>query len=254
MHDHTNWTQYLDEHLRMEITNKFDANFTDPIIQSIQDKKTLPNPMTYCKSGTYPELINKMSTSGLINWRLDEAWATKLSNYAHLLQLTIFAIKKDLNTDRLISWPRLANLFSKLPPKPDLPDSSLFEYLCTDMKLSATEAGIYLDVSNMFHNMPLPAPMTDLFPLPAITFGELSKDAQVQVLKATGAPTLHQGTTIRPSQATMPIGFTWALVLAHNATTNIIRSSYVSIKRGNPSTMNDTRLNLFNRECSFHDR
>lgn len=130
--------------------------------------------MTFCKPGTYPELINKMSESGLINWRLDDIRATELRNYAHLLQLTIFAIKKDLNTERLISWPRIANLFSMLPPKPDLPDSLLFEYLCSDMKLRATEAGIYLDVSNMFHKMPLPIPLTELFPLPVITYGELS--------------------------------------------------------------------------------
>lgn len=248
MNDHSKWTQYLDEKLREDITTNFDHNFTEPIIKAIQDNTKMPAPMNYCKSGTYPELLNKMNNSGLLHWRLDEARHTKLSNYAHLLQITIFAITKDINTDRLISWPRLANHVSLLPPKPDLPDSSLFEYLCVQRSENIDEAGIYLDVANMFHNMPLPIPMTDLFPLPTISYGELNESSQAAVLKATGAPSLHNGTIIRPSQATMPMGFTWAVVLAHSCTTNLVKAAYNDIKQRNLATMADTRIVLFNRE------
>lgn len=247
VHDHTKWTEYLDANLRADITTNFERNFADPIIKAIQENTKLPTPMNYCKPGTYPQLLNKMNQSGLLHWRLDEVRNTRLSNYAHLLQLTIFAITKSIHTDRLISWPRLANYVSLLPPKPDLPDSSLFEYLCVEPKANNEEAGIYLDVANMFHNMPLPIPMTDLFPLPTISFAELDQEAQASILKATGAPSLHDDTIIRPSQATMPMGFTWAVVLAHNSTTNIIQAAYTAAAQTHTTILNSTRLTFFNR-------
>lgn len=80
-----------------------------------------------------------------------------------------------------------------------MPEPSLFEYLRVEPKTNSDETGVYLDVANMFHNMPLPIPMTELLPLPTIAYGELDSEARASVMKATGAQSLHVGTIIRPS-------------------------------------------------------
>lgn len=77
----------------------------------------------------------------------------------------------------------------------------------------------------MFHNMGLPRIMCDLFPMRLVKFGELSDESKRTVLAEVGTPTLHEGTLIRPAQATMPMGFTWTVALAHGATTNIIKAA-----------------------------
>lgn len=66
----------------------------------------------------------------------------------------------------------------------------------------------------MFHNMGLPPLMTNLFPLPLIKFGEVDDKTKRDVLTAVGTHSLHEGTLIRPAQATMPIGFIWAVCSA----------------------------------------
>lgn len=109
---------------------------------------------------------------------------------------------------------------------------------------TVTESGIYLDVSNMFHNMPLPLHMIDLFPLPTITFRQLDAEAQTAVPKSIGAPNLHVGIIIRLSQAKMPMGFTWAVFLAHNATTNIMKEAYNTTRSNNLQKINNNQLKV----------
>lgn len=48
------------------------------------------------QKGQHPLLLNTMNRSGLIHWRLDETRETNLSNYAHIIQITICAIKKSV--------------------------------------------------------------------------------------------------------------------------------------------------------------
>lgn len=79
----------------------------------------------------------------------------------------------------------------------------------------------------MFHNLQLPPPdFTGLFLLPPVSFGDLDEDTQQDVLAAIAVDKLSDGELIRPSQRTMPMGFTWPVTLSHNATTNIIKSTY----------------------------
>lgn len=167
-----------------------------------------------------------MSKSGLSTWRLKDKREPRLSNYTTNLQITSFAITKSENEDRIISWTRIANLFSVRPPTPDLPDPSLFNFMtCGQVKL----AGIYLYIANMFHNLNVPKPLTDLLPLRPAKYGDLSNATQHAVLEAVGVDNLNPGTLLRPAQATLHMGFTWAVTLAHDATTNIISKAFMNI-------------------------
>lgn len=134
--DHLKWTKYLSDEIRTAITTDFEDTFAKPIIKAIESQITVPPPKCFCKEGKYPELLDRMNTSVLIRWRLDEDRKTILSNYAHILQITSFAITKSVDLDRLISWPRVRNMYSKEPPNPEIPDPTLFEFLvCDDAKL-----------------------------------------------------------------------------------------------------------------------
>lgn len=210
---HGDWNNYLDTEQRNEITTHFEKNLANLIITAIETKTNLPKPRCYCKNGSYPTMLQRMNKSGLIAWRLDETRATKLSNYADILELTNFAITKDADNDRLISWPRITNTFAKPPPPPDLPDPSLFQFLVCDQE---KQKWTYLDVSNMFHNMGIPFLMTELFPLPLIKYGDLYSETKRDIQIAIGTPHLHDSALIRPAQETMQMGFTWAVSLAHN--------------------------------------
>lgn len=220
-------------------------NFAHPIIEAIESSTNLPKPRCYCKKGKYSIMLKRMNNSGLLTWRLDEMRQTDLSNYASTLELTNFAIRKDANYERLISWPRITNLYAKISLSPELPDPSLFQLTrADDIKKSA----IYLDVSNMFHNMGPPILMTDLFPFPLIKFGELEDMKKQDVLDTVGTPSLHEDSLIRPAQVTMPMGFIWAVCLAHNATTNIIKQAYTITKPLRGATNSKSNLVYFNKK------
>lgn len=162
--------------MQQQIFDRFDEYFANPIISAVQYGQKLPKPTSYCKTGKYPLMLKRMNNAGLIGWRLEHVNKTKLSNYASELQVTNFAITKILDEVRLITWPRLANEFTKEPEPPDLPDPSLFQYLrAGDEKLT----GVYCDISNMFHSLPLPSPFIDLFPLPPVRFGDLDADTKI---------------------------------------------------------------------------
>lgn len=125
----TNWIKYINSNLARDITTNFESNLAEPIISAIDADNRLPKPRCYCQIGKYPLMLQRMNRSGLIACRIEEMRSTKLSNYASTLELTIFAITKDAEHDRLISWPRVSNRFAKIPPPPDLPDPSLFQYM-----------------------------------------------------------------------------------------------------------------------------
>lgn len=86
--------------------------------------------------------------------------------------------------------------------------------------------GIWLDITSMFHNLGLPPAFVDLFPLPIIAFGELSPETQNRIRATLPDIDINASTLLRPAQRTMPMGFTWAVVLAHDAMTNIVRTAY----------------------------
>lgn len=168
-------------------------------------------------------MLKRMNNAGLLGWRLEQTRNTILNNYAAELQVTNFVITKSLDEDRLMAWPRSANEYAKLPPPPDIPDPPLFDFVRT-RKEKLT--GVWLDISNMSHNLQLPPAFRGLFPLSAIRFSDIDSETQSSVLQMLKINHINESELIRPSQRTMPMGFTWAVTLAHSATTSIICQAY----------------------------
>ena len=79
--------------------------------------------------------------------------------------MSIFAVLKSEDSDRLISWPLLTNLFSPDAPKVSLSEPSLFNLIdYSEAQLSSITA----DAEKMFHNITLPPIFSALFLLPRI--------------------------------------------------------------------------------------
>jgi len=148
--------------------------------------------------------------------------------------MTSFAVVKDSENDRLISWPREQNLHFADPPHVDLPDPSLFSRL---RLASAKVSAIALDVANMFQNVALPAWLVSYFPLMPVTFGDLPGDLQRRIIDELGLkdrPT--QRTRFRPHQKSLPMGFKWAVYIAHAFARRCIENAVqeLAIVRGSP--------------------
>ena len=100
------------------------------------------------------------------------------------------------------------------PPVPDLPDPSLYQRIQVEMKHKV--AGFEHDVANMFHNVVLPLELALCFPFQSVVFGDLPGNAQrstIEGLKLSQQP--KQNKRFRPFQKTLPMGFTWAVWIAH---------------------------------------
>lgn len=120
-------------------------------------------------------MLTRMNNAGLLAWRRESDALTPLRKLAGQVQITSFAITKILGEERFISWPRAANALRKPPAAPDLPDPSMFDFITFSV---GELKGIWLEITNMFHNLGLPPPFVDLFTLPTISFGELPPNTQ----------------------------------------------------------------------------
>lgn len=65
----------------------------------------------------------------------------------------------------------------------------------------------YFDIANMFHNIPLPPPFWDLFPLPTVRLGDLPTSTSHSILAHLNRPELPENIRLRRAQSTAPIGF-----------------------------------------------
>lgn len=97
-------------------------------------------------------------------------------------------------------------------------------------------------MAKMFQNRIVDKPMEDLFPLPPTKYGDLCKETQQEILKELMLERLHPRTYIRPAQAKLHMGFTWAVTLAHDSTKNIIREAFSNI--GTKLGMDNGKLTL----------
>ena len=124
---------------------------------------------------------------------------------SHLTMLW-FAERKEVQRDRMISWPRTQNEMMPDPPYVDIPDPSNFGRL--RMPNNADLQAIYFDIENMFHNIRLPSSMVKLFPLRPVSFGDLPGNLQRR-METTLRYHPKQKERFRPLQATLSMGFHW---------------------------------------------
>lgn len=121
-------------------------------------------------------------------------------------------------------------LFKEVSPV-DLPDPSLFARL--EHARDANLCGFAVDVANMFHNVVLPPWMERLFPMPPIAFGDMPGELQRAVMKALDLGLRPpQGDRFVPHQATLPMGFKWAVHIAHALSGAVIQRALAAAHIG----------------------
>lgn len=170
------WGKLLPDHLSYPLTPGFHLTFVEPITPGIKKSKELPRPFLHLKQHSYPQLLGRMNTSGMLYWRIEERKTRALDHSANQLQLKIFAVTKSPDADRLISWPRVCNTFCPIPPEPDITDPSMFSQIRC---IGKSRSSFFVDIDNMFHNQRLSLKIADFFPLPAIALSNLPVTLQL---------------------------------------------------------------------------
>lgn len=115
---HLKWANLLPKHLATPLTSDFISSFVHPIINGIQKATTLPTPVLHLNKKLYTRLLERLQSAGMLYWRIENNKTRPLHKYADTLQMTLFAVSKSPNSERLISWPRICNMFC--PSHPNL--------------------------------------------------------------------------------------------------------------------------------------
>ena len=130
-----------------------------------------PRSRLHCIPGHYGKILDMADKAGMAGWSL---LATEDSSYkcmASYLIMSLFAVRKDAQRDRMISWTRTQNEMMPDPPYGDLPDPSNFRRL--RMPDNADLQAFHFDIENKFHKIRLPSSIVKLFPLRPACFGDL---------------------------------------------------------------------------------
>ncbi len=180
----------------------------------LENSKSFSKAVVHERPGHYHRMLLKATRAEMISWSEVEREDPEWSVVADALTMTSFAVAKDMNRDRLISWPRIQNENFADPPEVDLPDPSLFSRL--RISSNSNLSGFALDIENMFHNIRLPEWLVRFFPFKSVRFGNLHADLQRELLaKLRPRYRFRQNSLLRPHQSTLPMGFKWAVYIAH---------------------------------------
>ena len=189
------------------------SKFKDSISFLHDTAVTIPSLRVHCNPAEYSHVLARLSLANMIEWSLVKTEKLQYSRIADILTMTSFAVVKDDLKDRIISWPRMQNLQFPEPPHTNLPHPGHFAKLREAPNCSLT--AFYNDVKNMFHNIRLPPHLASIFPLKKIAFGNLPGRVQLTIAKELGFRPRQQD-LLRPMQTTLPMGFKWAVYIAHN--------------------------------------
>ena len=197
--------------------------------------QALPRSRVYTVPGHYEKILQKADLAGMLTWTAVKSETTATSMLADAITMTSFAVTKNDYRDRLISWPRIQNLLFLTPPPVSLPDPSIFTRLRVTGK--GKLSGFYLDIENMFHNIRLPSHLIKFFLLSKVRFGNLPAQLQMHLVSVLGYR-LHQGDLVRPYQSTLPMGFKWAVYVAHSISKSAIDAAVTTFKMLAPQITN----------------
>lgn len=81
----------------------------------------LPPPLISALPGHFEKVISRACASAMVVWTGDADEKPEDAKFSDSFTVTSFAVCKDFQSDRLISWPRLPNALFAPPPKLDLP-------------------------------------------------------------------------------------------------------------------------------------
>ena len=198
--------------------------FFTRMLHHISDANTDPRILSHTVSaidGHYPLVLEAAHNARMLHWSdtCKESGTEKMIR--HFSTVSSFAVVKDFQRDRLISWPKLQNAAGPVPPNPQLPNPAYWNYIRDD---SSSLLGFHIDVSDMFHHLPLPPRLHNLFPMQPVAFGSLPKTLRKSVTTYLGyAP--HNTDLIRPFQTTVPIGWSWAVILAQSVAATLLQQA-----------------------------
>ena len=241
------WIDRLPQDFREALQYQDGNSFLDKLTYTFIDgpeaeynRAKAPDPKLYAAGKEYVSFLQLAMESGILAW-------SSLTNEDPREQLlldticcTLFAVTKNADNDRLITWPRTQNEFLPEPPKVSLPDPSLYPGLQTP---TSNLKACFLDVKDMFHNILLPPHLAKLFPMPVVHFGSLSASLQNAISTTLRMP-LREDDLVRPLQATLPMGFSWSVGIAHYLAQSCITEAFRIFKDSRLSP-NETLAPLF---------
>ena len=220
------WVTRLTHGTRSNFENPSLTYLLDPVKRALSDKPKFPTARVHAKKKQYPKVLEKADNAKMIEWSIVKDESPQHRSLAANLKMTSFAVAKSETRDRLISWPRVQNDLMPVPPYKELPNPSLY----SNLRLTTTSSagGFYFDVSNIFHNIRLPTAMVKYFPLMPVAFGHLPAQLQQRLILKFKRP-LSKSDVLRPCQATLPMGFKWAVFIAHTFARSCIEEATLKI-------------------------
>lgn len=184
----------------------------------------------------------------MLSWSVVSQGQARYSKLADFIQITLFAVTKSPEEDRLISWPRIQNHLLSDPPHTHLPSPDLFQSI---MVKSPSLSAFNFDVANMFHNIALLQCISMLFPLPKVKLSDLPPPL-VTFLHNLYPGKLRPKTILRPCQAFMPIEFKWSVFVSHTFASKLLQESFHMLEPLSPARpASDGLLSISERPFSL---
>ena len=229
-HTHADrWIQRLPEALKPLLQRKTNPFQTAILtyINTASAEHPLPTPKLYATTTEYLALLAKLEDAGMLHWSVFTDEPPQYTSMASTIEMTLFSVTKSEGRGRLISWPRIQNHATPQPPHTSLPNPAMFEAI----RLQGENPGAFLfDISNMFHNITLPLWLARLLPLQPVLFSQVQTHTQLRIMQRTLLPSDKSRLLLRPCQATMPMGFKWAVFIAHHFVSSCIDESFNLLK------------------------
>lgn len=218
------WIQYMPVPIQSIFRDTSHSKLLVPLLEALHVPHfPYPKSRVHAKAGHYAKVLERADQAGMISWSAVSTENDAYTQVADSITMSSFAVFKDCSRDRMISWPRLQNAFMPDPPYTDLPHPGLFDNIRVDP--NSRLASFYFDVANMFHNISLPPSLVKYFPLKSIPFGNLPGSMQRKLLPCFPCrPKQHE--LVRPLQKTLPMGFKWAVYIAHTFAASCFTSAF----------------------------
>lgn len=245
------WLRHLPESISSILRGAGSDSFYSILLTRLYSNShspSLPKPRFHGASNEYLTLLERAHDSGMLHWSSVAQEDDEYRVLADKVEMTLFAVTKDMYCDRLISWPRVQNELLP-PPFVSLPDPSLLGGIRCD---SNGASAIFLDIQNMYHNIPLPHQLARLFPLRPVSLHQLPPPFQTKLAQYLQL-SLDFPHLLRPCLGNLPKGFTWAVYIGHTIVLDCIRQAFRIFRTSTPAKPHPlTELYMTREQAPFY--
>lgn len=182
----SSWTQYLPPQMAdlfKDPSSSWPGDLVDRLFHPYSEAKQLwATPLAAevaCKSGHYPNFLHAADNAGIVSWSIIRDESSTYSALADTICMTPFAVRKDANHDRMISWQRIQNAHMPDPPYVELSTPGSFSHL-TGPPQARTTAFLHLHIKYVSQHSSSPW-LSRFFPMKALAVSSLSKDLQRRI-------------------------------------------------------------------------